>query len=286
MTIIMFDAVDISQIPAGPPAVAGYVDGEYRTVPALAARFPHALILTIATSAAHDADCLDVENGDARPADAPAWCRRQLARGAARPCLYASADVMDRQLIPELQKAGIPRGAVRLWTAHYAGRHICSPGTCSELSTQADGTQWTDRAFGRNLDQSLLLAGFFAAPAAAPAPAPQPQPPAAAPMEEDEMPSGTITVPAGVRESHSWAAGTAAQLVLASDWEGVQAAPPVVTVRLLHLQDAATEVGQLTVNRTLTVEIADPARCNGCSLERADPDSATVSWHTNPPAKG
>lgn len=172
--IVMFDAVDISQIPAGPAAVAGYVDGAYQTAPLLAARFPHAKLLTIAVNPAHDAEGLDVETGDAAPEDAPGWTRRQEARKVQRPCLYASVEPMQDEVIPVLKAAGITRASVRLWTAHYAGKHICGPSTCGELSTDADGTQWTDQAFGRPLDQSLLAAGFFAVP---PPPAPSPQPP-------------------------------------------------------------------------------------------------------------
>lgn len=180
----MFDAIDLGQIPAGPQSVAGYVDGAWPTAPALAVRFPHAKLLTIATSPEHDAEALDIEAGDATPSDAPGWHQRQKARGIARPCLYASVSVMQAQLIPVLQKAGIPRGEVRLWSAHYAGTHICGPSTCSELSIDADGTQHTDRAFGRDLDQSLLLADFFAAPVTTPAP---PAAPSAPPWQETMM---------------------------------------------------------------------------------------------------
>ena len=83
--IAMFDATDITQIPADAPAVAGYVDGKWGTYPRLAAAFPRALLLSIAVFAADDADCLDIETGDADPADAPGWTGRQKARGAARP---------------------------------------------------------------------------------------------------------------------------------------------------------------------------------------------------------
>ena len=82
---------------------------------------------------------------------------------------YASVDLMQAEVIPVLQAAGIPRADVRLWTAHHAGKHICGPLTCGEISTDADGTQWTDQAFGRDLDQSLLLADFFGTPKPAPA---------------------------------------------------------------------------------------------------------------------
>lgn len=171
--IIMFDATDVGQIPAGPAAVAGYVDGRWVTAPVLAHRFPHARLLTIATSPAHDADCLDIEGGDAAPADAAGWFTRQRGRGAARPCLYASVGLMQAEVIPVLQAASIERPLVRLWTAHYAGLHVCAHDTCGELSIPADGTQWTDFAFGRPVDQSLLLADFFDTP---PAPKPDPVP--------------------------------------------------------------------------------------------------------------
>jgi hypothetical protein len=162
--LIMFDAIEVGQIPAGPQAVAGYVDGRWATAAALEGRFPHARLLTIAVEHAHDAECLDIENGDAEPADAPEWVGRQQARGIARPVLYASVDLMQTRVIPALQQGGIDRSAVRLWTAHYAGTHICGPSTCSELSIDADGTQHTDCAYGRDLDASLLVADFFGTP--------------------------------------------------------------------------------------------------------------------------
>jgi peptidoglycan hydrolase-like protein with peptidoglycan-binding domain len=44
-------------------------------------------------------------------------------------------------------------------------------GTCGQLAFDADGTQWTPNALQRNLDQSLLLPGFFGT--APPPPPPQ-----------------------------------------------------------------------------------------------------------------
>lgn len=167
MTLTMFDSVDVSQIPASAQAVAGYVNGRFVTYPHLLAAFPHAHVLSIAVNAAADADCLDIETGDATPGQAAAWYARQKTRGVARPCLYASAFVMDTEVIPAIKAAGISPGSVRLWSAHYTGTaHICGPSSCRELGITADATQFTDRALGRNLDESLLAAGFFgAAPA-------------------------------------------------------------------------------------------------------------------------
>lgn len=192
----MYDAIEIGQIPAGPPAVAGYVDGRWPTAAALEARFPHAHLLTIATNPEHDADCLDIETGDAVPADAPGWLRRQQARGIQRPCLYASVSLMQSAVRPELTEAGIARAAVRIWTAHYSGLHICGASSCGELGFDADGTQWSDQAFGRDLDQSALVASFFAATAVT-VTKPVPKPAAA---KEHDMIIITTTAPAG----HSW----------------------------------------------------------------------------------
>jgi len=180
MSIVLYDAIDISQIPAGATAAAGYVDGLWPTFARLHGQFPHALLLSIAVTAAADAECLDIETGDATPADAAAWFERQKARGQARPCLYANASTMEADVVPVLRASGIDRAAVRLWSAHYTGfPHICGPGSCGAASIDMDGTQWTNAALGRNLDESLLTADFFSAPAPpkpAPAPAPVPDP--------------------------------------------------------------------------------------------------------------
>jgi len=174
VTLRMFDAVDLSQIPSGADAYAGYVDGAWPTAPTLRARFPGAHILSIAVFPDDDADCLDIEQGDATPQQAPAWVRRQQARGISRPVLYCSASVVN-QVLGNLAAAGISRSEVRLWSAHYTGTsgHICGPGTCMYIDPAGrpvppcDGTQWTSRAFGRNLDESLLCDDFFGAPAPA-----------------------------------------------------------------------------------------------------------------------
>jgi hypothetical protein len=115
MTITMFDSIDVSTLPAGNFAYAGYVDGYWATYSKLKAKFPHANLLSIAVFAHDDADCLDVEPGDATPAQAPAWVKRQKTP---RPCLYASVSAMNG-VLSILSKAGIPRNSVRLWSAHY-----------------------------------------------------------------------------------------------------------------------------------------------------------------------
>jgi gag-polyprotein putative aspartyl protease len=167
--IVMFDAVNVAQIPNGPVAVAGYTDGAWPTAAELAERFPNAHLLSIATSAGHDADCLDVESGDATPADVPGWYERQRARGVERPCIYADASTMQASIVPLVRSGAIARSLVRLWSAHYSGEHICAPSSCGAVSLDMDGTQWTDSAWGRDLDESLLAADFFGTAKPAPA---------------------------------------------------------------------------------------------------------------------
>lgn len=161
--LVMFDSISVSQIPSDALYVAGYLNGRWPTYPALKRAFPHAHLLSIAVGAAIDADCLDVETGDATVSQAPNWVKRQIARGVYRPVVYANASTMP-VLLAALEAAGIKRKAVRLWSAHYgAGQHICGPGTCDYPGIPAcDGTQWTDNALGLDLDESLLLDDFFA----------------------------------------------------------------------------------------------------------------------------
>jgi hypothetical protein len=161
---VMFDSINVSPLrgvaSTSGEAVAGYVDGYWPDFEALARNYPHDRHLSIAVHASEDADCLDVENGDATPEQAPAWVRRQLNRGVRRPVVYCSISVAP-QVIEMLARAGIERTQYRLWTAHYTYRaHVCGPASCG-YPTRADSTQWTDRAYGRNLDESLCAPGFW-----------------------------------------------------------------------------------------------------------------------------
>lgn len=159
--VTMFDSIDLAQIPADAPAVAGYTSGNWPTWGQLMARWPHAHRLSIAVNASHDADCLDVEPGDARPDQAADWVKRQRRRGIKRPVVYCSVS-QAQTLLDLFTEAGLKRSQFRLWTAHYTNReHRCGPGCGFGLRDEADATQWTNRAQGRNLDQSICAPGFF-----------------------------------------------------------------------------------------------------------------------------
>lgn len=165
--VIMYDSIDLSQIPSNAHAVAGYIGGRWPTYSQLPAKFPNALHLSIAVASRFDADCLDIERGDSIPSLAPAWVRRQQKRGLKRPVLYSSVSEMP-QVLAALKSSGISRSEVRLWTAHYIGRaHQCSPSTCGSdrwgFHDSADATQYWDHALGRSLDVSLCSPNFFSA---------------------------------------------------------------------------------------------------------------------------
>ena len=184
MTIQMFDTTTPDEVPTGNvQAVAGYVGGHWPTYARLAQDHPQAHHLSIAVNAHEDAECLDVEAGDATPDEAPAWVKRQQGRGVQRPVLYASVSAMAA-VLAALARAGIDRSQVRLWTAHYTGHaHLCTARCGFGFRWTADATQWTDRALGRNLDESVCIDSFFGPP-----------PPPSDPQHYASYPHGSVPV--------------------------------------------------------------------------------------------
>ena len=121
-------------------------------------------------TAAYHADCLDVEPGDATPSQVPGWVKADQAAGFTRPCVYSSYYEFVQQVRPALRHAGIPRSATYDWDASYTYH--------PHIDAGFDGTQWTDTALGRNLDQSAVLHRFLtiAQPPYKPSPKPRPKP--------------------------------------------------------------------------------------------------------------
>lgn len=174
MTIAMPDSIRVADLPAGYLAYLGYADGKWPTAAELAAKFPnaHRVILTV-TGNTLDCDGIDCEPGNPNSAQSADWCARKLAQSpGSRPIVYAS--VLGDQwhgmgaVIADLNARGIPRSSVRLLSAHYgAGAHICGPRSCGLISSEMDGTQWTDTYSGVNgamVDMSQLRDGFFTTP--------------------------------------------------------------------------------------------------------------------------
>lgn len=160
----MYDSVTVSEIPKHAEAVAGYTDGAYQTINSLRVGWPNAHILPINVFPYDtDGDCLDCEPGDASVEDAPGWYHRRKQHRARAPIPkpYTSVSSIDA-LVDAMEAAGIDRKRYKLWSAHYGhGPHVCGPKTCGETQHECDGTQYDDRALGRNLDVSMLKPGFF-----------------------------------------------------------------------------------------------------------------------------
>lgn len=147
----MFDSTNASNIPPGSVAVAGYADGAFANIGDMIRDFPRAKHLSIAVNSAVDASCLDIETGDAVPADAPGWVRRQHARGLKRPVVYANTSTIA-EVVDALTNDGIKRSEYLVWTAHYTGVPHVEPGS--------DATQFMD--FQERYDVSLCEPWFLA----------------------------------------------------------------------------------------------------------------------------
>jgi hypothetical protein len=159
----MFDSIDASQIPADAQMVAGYVNGIYAWSAADWARFPHAVHVTVTVNAGGSADVLDVENGDASPAEAPGWI-------AAHPngSIYC-----DSSTWPAVRAAFGSRPLPPFWIANYNG-------DASSIPAGAVAAQYEDAG---PYDLSVV-ADYW--PGVDPAPSPSPPP----------VPSEDIVTPA------------------------------------------------------------------------------------------
>jgi hypothetical protein len=98
--VLMYDGINslaagIARAFPGAAKVAGYVNGRYAWSQAEWDLFPHADHVTITVRAdADEGDVLDVETGDATPAEAAAWIRMRHAAGLYRPTIYCSLSVV------------------------------------------------------------------------------------------------------------------------------------------------------------------------------------------------
>lgn len=164
VAVAMYDDVNVSLIPVSAQAVAGYVDGRWPTYAQLVKKFPHAQhVVSIAVFPSDNAEVLDVEPGDATVAQAADWVKRQKARGVKKPVVYTAAS-WGQSLVNALTLAGLKYGTDYLWwSAHYTYKpHLCSSKCGFGIRVIAHVTQWTDKAEGKSLDESLCSAEFFA----------------------------------------------------------------------------------------------------------------------------
>lgn len=114
----MYDAVTVANIPATATMVAGYVDGKYANLTAMRKRFPNAVIVGIAVRAStNDGDVLDIETGDATPAQGPGWVKMRRAAGK-DPSVYCNSSTWPAvRAAFKAAKVAEPH----YWIAHYDG---------------------------------------------------------------------------------------------------------------------------------------------------------------------
>jgi peptidoglycan hydrolase-like protein with peptidoglycan-binding domain len=168
------DNVTVSALSDGFPVYAGYYNGPFANMTALKTRFPHAYIISIATRLTGSAGSMavDIEPGTLSGTQASsfagclAWLRQGHFGPTPKPLIYVMAS-WAKPLELYLAANGHARGTYYLWTAHYAGLHLCSPSGCGYGNSQADATQY---ATGSN-DYDVFR-GYVAGKEPAPAPAP------------------------------------------------------------------------------------------------------------------
>lgn len=179
MTLICYDDINASALPAGADAYLGYVDGYWPDFEDEVKKFTSAHIIGLTVYDIQQGDGCDIEKGDLTPQQGAQWVQAAMGR-VNRPIAYADVSDMET-VIAELNSAGVARSDYRVMTAHWGvGAHICGPTTCRfpGLTQEADGTQWTDQVLGLNgtrIDESWLKDDFFGGTAPSPVP-PQPIP--------------------------------------------------------------------------------------------------------------
>jgi hypothetical protein len=135
----MYDSIDASAVPAN-PLLAGYINGKWQSYYQMAADNPTSTVLSITVKAHNSdgswvaADILDVESGDATPAEAPGWTQamRALHRPVITPYCSRLGTWPATKAAFVSQKVALPD----FWVADYTTQPHLVPGSVA--------TQWTD----------------------------------------------------------------------------------------------------------------------------------------------
>ena len=136
MTRRCADSVTPANLPPGFDLYGGYDDGNYNNVNAIKAMYPNKTVIHFTVFASDNfGDILDVENGDATPAQAPGWVKMRRAAGHGGPLVYCSEATWS-QVRQAFQSAGVPEPGY--WIAGYPGSvgHALYPGSIAH--------QWID----------------------------------------------------------------------------------------------------------------------------------------------
>lgn len=156
--VFMYDDTNLALIPSDAEYVASYVDGRFANAFPARAQFPKAKHITI-TVLGGTADAGDIETGDMTPTTGALWALRMIRAGR-KPRCYANRSTMPA-VIAALIRLGIKRNQVLLWTADYTGKPHLPVFRWGNKLTTSDACQFTDKALGRSLDESVCLLRFF-----------------------------------------------------------------------------------------------------------------------------
>lgn len=178
MTRTMADTIastvgDITALEAHQPIdmVAGYANGLYAWTAADWARFPNQAHVTIDVRGTDiGADVLDVESGDATPADSVTWVRNKLLQKPGYPpVLYVNRSNIT-QVFNAQNAAGHQVGRdFRLWIATLDGTKSVPD------MTGVTAIQYASAAMTKtNVDLSIVVDGAWKATAKPPVPTPPP----------------------------------------------------------------------------------------------------------------
>lgn len=176
-----YDGITPASVPAGAAVYLGYVNGTWPSFAAIKAQHPRKLYISISVNASGRAMCLDVENGDATPQQAPGWVTAERAAGNANPIVYMNQStwaVVKAEFVA--QNVAMPL----FWVASY----VTDPSKAPAIPAGAIGVQYYD--YG-GYDVSVL-ADYI------PGVDPTPDPPA--PTQEDDV-AGWCILEAPVAEN-------------------------------------------------------------------------------------
>lgn len=247
----MFDGVTAATVPVGSWAVAGYVNGEWPSYDALVAEFPSAVHLTVSVNATGRAKILDVENGDASPAEAPRWVLDQRAAGDPYPVVY-----MNQATWPAVKQQFAAQQVTPplYWVAAYTADALPP----SAIPVGAVAVQYYD--FG-GYDASVV-ADYW------PGVDPEPAPTVVSMVDQKEDPMQIEPLSAHPGEYAIAAAPNVTELVLVADGDD----GPPASLRIASWVGDSPLVETIEVGGSAHHSVGHqlPAGCNGVTIRRSD----------------
>lgn len=195
----MFDAVTASKEPKTGDLYAFYADGTYANGSAVKTLFPGKLYVSIAVRWTTRAQVLDVETGDATPAEAVQWCTKTMSDMAnSQLTIYANTSTWP-SVVAAFKAAGVT--LPQWWAAKYDG-----------VATRAAGEIAKQYLSTTGYDESVVAPnwpGVDTAPKPpTPAPVTPPAPPKPSAVPQWAQLQNTLAgVPEGVYEVYTSSAG-------------------------------------------------------------------------------